>query len=145
MCKDNLKIVKNDLCKKIVDSKYHKLIMGFTASALHIFIISSILIVAIFSFDLKALIVTLIIGSGIMTLNLILHNCPLTHMEQSMLGDSVIDIMNRYFPINYSKDRCYEVQLQYIFISLAIIVSKIMFFFIRNDMKNYFNIKYTTL
>ena len=59
------------------------------------------------------------------------------------MGDTVTDLFNRWFPINYDKNRRYEVQLQYIFIAIAIITTKILFYLLKNDLKNFLDIQYT--
>ena len=136
---DNLRKIKNKPVSKSILDK----IRGFTTSLLHLFVINAIYLVVVFSFNLKTLIITGIITTLILIFNIILHDCPLSNIEQERMGDTVTDLFNRWFPINYDKNRRYEVQLQYIFIAIAIITTKILFYLLKNDLKNFLDIQYT--
>ena len=93
------------------NSKIHKYLMGFIASTLHSIIILILIFVAIFSFNIKTLTVTFVACLVIIMSNLFIHNCPLTIVEEEAWGDSVINFLNQLFPINYDRNRKYEVQL----------------------------------
>lgn len=139
---DNLRKVKKKngffFSKKTIEN-----LQGFTASVLHLIIINVIFLISVFSFNLTTLMITGTITTIILIFNIILHDCPLSNIEEHLNGDTVTDLFNRWFPINYDKNRRYEVQLQYIFIAISIIITKILFYLIRKDFKKYMNIKYT--
>lgn len=139
----NMESLDNDFIQKITDSKWLNYLKGIIASSVHIFIITSFFLVSVLSFNLKTLWIFLFGTFLIIAINNSLHNCPLTQIEEETLGISIVDMFNRYFPINYSCDRKYEVQLQYLWICSGVIGSKIMFYYIKDDMKNIFSIKYT--
>ena len=137
---DNLRKIKyNKLFQKSTLEK----IQGFTTSILHLLVINLIFLISVFSFNLTTLILTGMITTIILIFNIILHDCPLSNIEEHRNGDTVTDFFNRWFPINYDKKRRYEVQLQYIFIAIAIIVTKILFYLIKKDLKKFLDINYT--
>lgn len=140
---DNLRKIDTDIKKKHRESNMFKYAKGFIVSALHLIIINTMFIVSVFSFNVKVLSFSLFICIGLIIINLVVHNCPLTEIEEEVWGDSVVDFFNRHFPINYSKERKFEVQLQYIFICTAIIGTKLLFYFVKDDLKNYMDIQYT--
>ena len=139
---DNLRKVENKnsnfFSKKTIEK-----IQGFVTSILHLFVINAIYLIAVFSFNLTTLMITGVITTVILIFNIILHDCPLSNIESHRNGDTVTDLFNRWFPINYDKSRRYEVQLQYIFIAIAIIVTKILFYLMKKDLKNFLDISYT--
>lgn len=143
MGKDNLRKLDTSIKKKFMDSKIYKYSKAFIASFMHLIIICSISFVAIFSFNIKVLGFAFFVCICLINVNILVHNCPLTEIEEEVWGDSVMDFFNRNIPINYDKERKYEVQLQYIFIFASIIVTKILFYLVKDDIKNYMNIKYT--
>lgn len=140
---DNLRKIDTDIKKKHRESNMFKYAKGFIVSVLHLIIINTMFIVSVFSFNVKVLSFALFICIGLIIINLVVHNCPLTEIEEEVWGDSVVDFFNRHFPINYSKERKFEVQLQYIFICTAIIGTKLLFYFVKDDLKNYMDIQYT--
>ena len=140
---DNLRKIDTDIKKKHRESNMFKYAKGFIVSVLHLIIINTMFIVSVFSFNVKLLSFALFICIGLIIINLVVHNCPLTEIEEEVWGDSVVDFFNRHFPINYSKERKFEVQLQYIFICTAIIGTKLLFYFVKDDLKNYMDIQYT--
>ena len=133
----------NDFIQKITDSKWLNYFKGIAASSVHMFIVTSFFWVSILSFNLKTLYVFLFGTYLIIAINILNRNCPLTEIETDVWGTSVIDIFHRYLPINYSSDRIYEVQLQYLWVCSGIIGSKILFYYIKDDIKNYLGMKYT--
>ena len=137
MGKDNLRKIDTEVKKKHRESDIFKYAKGFIVSTLHLIIINTMFLVSIFSFNVKLLSFALFIAIGLIIVNLVVHNCPLTEIEEEVWGDSVVDFFNRHFPINYSKDRKFEVQLQYIFICAAIIGTKLLFYFVKDDLKNF--------
>jgi len=143
MGKDNLKKLDTSVKKAFVESTPFKYAKGFIVSTLHLIIINIMFIISVFSFDIKVLGFALFVCIGLIIANIVVHNCPLTEIEEEVWGDSVVDLFNRYFPINYNSNRKFEVQLQYIFICAAIIGTKILFYLVQNDLKNYMDIKYT--
>lgn len=138
-----MKEIFNNFNKKLVDSGIINKLIGYTSGILHILVISVITFISIFSFNIKLLWTTWLFSTLILIGNIILHDCPLSNIETSRLGDSYVDIINKYFPINYDNSRRYEVQLQYIFLTTTILGLKILFFYLKNDLKNILNIKYT--
>ena len=138
-----MKEIFNNFNKKLVDSGIINKLIGYTSGILHILVILVITFISIFSFNIKLLWITWLFSTLILIGNIILHDCPLSNIETSRLGDSYVDIINKYFPINYDNSRRYEVQLQYIFLTTAILGLKILFFYLKNDLKNILNIKYT--
>jgi len=143
MGKDNLKKLDTSVKKNFAESTVFKYAKGFIVSTLHFIIINIMFLVSVFSFDIKVLGFSLFVCIGLIIANIVVHNCPLTEIEEEVWGDSVVDFFNRYFPINYNSNRKFEVQLQYIFICGAIIGTKILFYLVKNDLKNYMDIKYT--
>jgi hypothetical protein len=143
MGKDNLKKLDTSVKKTFIESKAFKYAKGFIVSTLHFLIINIMFLVSVFSFDIKVLGFALFVCIGLIIANIVVHNCPLTEIEEEVWGDSVVDFFNRYFPINYNSNRKFEVQLQYIFICASIIGTKILFYLVKNDLKNYMDIKYT--
>tara|TARA_B110000114_G_scaffold164177_1_gene183543 strand:- start:1011 stop:1442 length:432 start_codon:yes stop_codon:yes gene_type:complete len=139
----NMESLDNDFIQKITDSKWLNYLKGIIASSVHIFIITSFFWVAVLSFNLKTLWIFLFGTYVIIAINISLHNCPISQIEEETLGMSVVDIFHRYLPINYSRDRKYEVQLQHLWVCSGVIGAKIMFYYIKDDMKNFFSIKYT--
>jgi hypothetical protein len=139
---DNLRKVENKnsnfFSKKTIEK-----IQGFTTSILHLFVINAIYLIAVFSFNITTLMITGAITTIILIFNIILHDCPLSNIEEHRNGDTVTDLFNRWFPINYDKSRRYEVQLQYIFIAISIIITKILFYLMKKDLKNFLDISYT--
>ena len=111
---DNLRKIDTDIKKKHRESNMFKYAKGFIVFLLHLIIINTMFIVSVFSFNVKVLSFALFICIGLIIINLVVHNCPLTEIEEEVWGDSVVDFFNRHFPINYSKERKFEVQLQYI-------------------------------
>jgi hypothetical protein len=143
MGKDNLVKLDTSVKKNFTESPVFKYAKGFIVSTVHFIIINIMFIVSVFSFDIKVLGFSLFVCIGLIIANIIVHNCPLTEIEEEVWGDSVVDFFNRYFPINYNSNRKFEVQLQYIFICASIIGTKILFYLVKNDLKNYMDIKYT--
>lgn len=140
---DSLRKLDKGVKNSFTESKIFKYSKGFIASTLHFIIINLMFIVSVFSFNVKVLSFALFVSIGLIVANIIVHNCPLTQIEEEVWGDSVVDLFNRYFPINYDSKRKFEVQLQYIFICSAIIGTKLLFYFVKDDLKNYMDIKYT--
>ena len=138
-----MKEIFNNFNKKLVDSGIINKLIGYTSGILHILVILVITFISIFSFNINLLWITWLFSTLILIGNIILHDCPLSNIETSRLGDSYVDIINKYFPINYDNSRRYEVQLQYIFLTTTILGLKILFFYLKNDLKNILNIKYT--
>ena len=124
---DNLRKIDKSVKKKFCASDALKYAKGFVVSTLHMIIICIMFTVSVFSFDVKVLGFALFCVIGLIMTNVIVHNCPLTEIEEEVWGDSVVDFFNRWFPINYNSNRKFEVQLQYIFICGAIIGTKLMF------------------
>ena len=138
---DNLRKIQNN--NGSVKKKTLEKIQGFTTSILHLIVINLIFFISVFSFNLTTLMITGAITTIILIFNIILHDCPLSNIEESRLGDTAVDYINSFFPINYDKNRRYEVQLQYIFILNSIIGLKILFYFLKDDIRNILEIKYT--
>lgn len=113
-----------------------KRLEGFTISIIHFVLVLGIYTVTVFSFDMKTLVCTSFIALSILLINIILHDCPLSQMEEQRIGDSFVDFLARHFPINYDRTKRYEMQLQYIFTALAIMASKIIYLLLKNDLKN---------
>lgn len=143
MSNDTLRELDSSLIASLRDSRFLEIIRGFVAGALHYVIIAMLSWIALFSFDMKTLWVALIMLIIIGLANIILHNCPLTEIEHCAFGDCLTDIFNRYIPINYDANRRYEVQLQYIILAGATVLAKILFFYVKDDVKKYLSIKYT--
>jgi hypothetical protein len=143
MSNDTLRTLDNTLLKTLRESQFLEIIRGFVAGTLHYAIIAMLSWIALFSFDMKTLWVALIMLIIIGLANIILHNCPLTEIEHCAFGDCLTDIFNRYIPINYDSNRRYEVQLQYIILAGATVLAKILFFYVKDDVKKYLLIKYT--
>ena len=139
---DSLRKVKNNN-NTVFSKKTLEKIQGITTSILHLLVINLIFLISVFSFNLTTLMITGTITTVILLFNIILHDCPLSNIEEHRNGDTVTDFFNRWFPINYDKNRRYEVQLQYIFIAMSIIVTKILFYLIRKDLKKFLDISYT--
>ncbi len=139
---DNLRKIENKN-SSFFSKKTLEKIHGFTTSIIHLFVINAIFLIAVFSFNLTTLIITGIITTIILLFNIILHDCPLSNIEEHRNGDTVTDLFNRWFPINYDKNRRYEVQLQYIFMGMSIIVTKILFYLLKKDLKKFLDINYT--
>ena len=136
-------IVKNSLNLGFVKTDLYSKLYGILNGTLHIFIIYGLSILGIFSFNIRVLVITFFITLIILIGNIILHDCPLSNIEQERLRDSYVDKINNLFPINYDKKRRYEVQLQYIFTLISIILCKLIYFLIFYDSFNFFKIKYT--
>ena len=143
MSNDTLRQLDNTLIKSLSESRFLEILRGITASFVHYAIITIFCWISIFSFDIKTLWVALVCVSIIGLANVVLHNCPLTQIELQAFGDCLTDTFNKYFPINYDSSRRYEVQLQYIILCGAIILMKILFFYVKDDVKKYLAIKYT--
>ena len=80
----------------------------------------------------------------ILAINHIYGDCPITTIEEHHLGFSSIDLGNTFSPIKYDKSKRPEITLQWIFISLVIVLSKILIVFLKDilkDMKININIK----
>jgi len=131
------------LKKFVLNPKYHKYFIGFIASVTHMVLITIVFAITVFSFNIRILSLTFLLTLFLLYLNHIVKNCPLTHMENESYQFSVVDFFNKLFPIDYDPKRKYEVQLQYIFISLAIIGTKILFFLVKDDIPRMYDIKYT--
>ncbi len=138
-----MKEVSNKLNRKLVEIGLIDKLIGYFSSTLHLVIILLTTFIGVFSFNIKLLIVTLMLTTLILFGNIVLHDCPLSNIEESRLGDTAVDYINSFFPINYDKNRRYEVQLQYIFILNSIIGLKILFYFLKDDIRNILEIKYT--
>tara|TARA_Y100000287_G_scaffold150582_1_gene125981 strand:+ start:142 stop:573 length:432 start_codon:yes stop_codon:yes gene_type:complete len=143
MSNDTLRELDSSLIISLRDSRFLEIIRGFVAGTLHYLIIAMLSWIAIFSFDMKTLWVALFMLIIIGLANIMLHNCPLTEIEQCAFGDCLTDFFNRYFPINYDCNRRYEVQLQYIILAGAMVLTKILFFYVKDDVNKYILIKYT--
>jgi hypothetical protein len=143
MSNDTLTQLDNSLLESLRDSKILEALRGFTAGTLHYALIAMLSWISVFSFDIKTLSVALTCLIIIGLANIILHNCPLSQIETQAFGDCLTDIFNRYIPINYDCNRRYEVQLQYIILCGALAMAKILFSFVKDDIKNYLAIKYT--
>lgn len=131
-------------CKKIFrESKWFRLLKGIIATTTHSIIISGFFWASVLSFNVKNLWIFLFGTYLLIAINIIIHNCPLTQIEEEVWGDSIVDLFNRNLPINYCSERKFEVQLQYLFLCSAIIGAKLIFFYLRNELKSFMNIKYT--
>tara|TARA_B100000524_G_scaffold347159_1_gene248602 strand:- start:1314 stop:1730 length:417 start_codon:yes stop_codon:yes gene_type:complete len=133
----------NNLNIELVKNGTVDMLIGYFSSILHVVIIFTVTFIGIFSFNIKLLTITCIFTTLILFANIVLHDCPISNIEKTRLGDTSVDFINRFFPINYDSSRRYEVQLQYIFIITAIIGLKIIFYFLKDDIKNILEIKYT--
>lgn len=140
---DNLQKIDTNENSKFNISKWMKISRGFIVSSIHGLIIFYLIIVSIFSFNVKLLLFSLMVNFGLIIINILVHNCPLTIMEEEIWGDSIVNWFNRNMPINYGCKRQFEVQLQYLFVSSGIITLKILFYLVKNDMVHYLNIQYT--
>lgn len=138
---DNLRKIKNKNSSFFSKKTIEKL-QGITTSIIHLIVINAIYLITVFSFNLHTLMITGAITTIILLFNIILHDCPLSNIEEHRNGDTVTDLFNRWFPINYDKSRRYEVQLQYIFIAVSIIITKIMYLLVKKDLKNFLDIMY---
>lgn len=143
MSNDTLRQLDNTLINSLKDSRFLEVLRGATAGVLHYAIITMLCWIAIFSYDMPTLWVALVCIIIVALCNVILHNCPLTQIELQTFGDCLTDTFNRYFPINYDATRRYEVQMQYIILCGSIIITKILFFYVKDDVKKYLAIKYT--
>ena len=143
MSNDTLRQLDNSLIKTLSESRFLEVLRGVTSSVLHYAIITIFCWISVFSFDIKTLWVALVCIIIIGLANVILHNCPLSQIELQAFGDCLTDTFNRYFPINYDSSRRYEVQLQYIILCGAVLMMKILFFYVKDDVKKYLAIKYT--
>lgn len=141
--KDNLYKLDTNQNKKFDTSKWMNMARGLVISSIHGIMVFYLITVTIFSFNVKLLLFSLLVNFGLIIINILVHNCPLTLMEEEILGDSIINWFNRHMPINYGCKRQFEVQLQYLFVSSGIITIKILFYFMKDDLKNYLNIIYT--
>ena len=135
-----MKIVKNNINLLLLRKGYISKLFGLLNGTLHNIIIYGLTIIGIFSFDIKILSYSLLLTIFILIGNIILHDCPLSNIEEERLGDSYVDFINSFFPINYKKENRYSVQLQYIFTLTSIFMSKIIYHFIVKDLVNYFNL-----
>ena len=135
-----MKIVKNNINLLLLRKGYISKLFGLLNGILHNIIIYGLTIIGIFSFDIKILSYSLLLTIFILIGNIILHDCPLSNIEEERLGDSYVDFINSFFPINYKKENRYSVQLQYIFTLTSIFMSKIIYHFIVKDLVNYFNL-----
>ena len=140
---DTLRKIDTSCKNKYVISNIFNYAKGIVASTLHMIIIGLMFFISVFSFNIKVLSFALVCVTGLLIINIIIHNCPLTQIEEEVWGDCVVDFFNRYFPINYDSRRKFEVQLQYIFICGAIISTKLLFYVVKYDLKNYMDIQYT--
>lgn len=140
---DKLTKINKSYKNNFIKSKWFNYFTGFISTTLHMIIMCILVIISIFSFNVKVLSLALLFTVSLLIINIAVHNCPLTEIEEDVWGDSSVDFLNRHFPINYNSDRKFEVQLQYIFIVSATIAIKLMFYFMKDDFKNYMNIKYT--
>lgn len=135
-----MKVVKNNLNLQLIRNGYISKLFGLLNGFLHNLIIYGLTIIGIFSFDIRILTYSFFLTIFILLGNIILHDCPLSNIEEERLGDSYVDFINSFFPINYNKKNRYTVQLQYIFTLTSIFMTKIIYYFIAKDIKNYFNL-----
>tara|TARA_B100001093_G_C26831721_1_gene1016442 strand:- start:1523 stop:1933 length:411 start_codon:yes stop_codon:yes gene_type:complete len=132
---DTLRTIKNNN-KNIISQRVIDMLYGFSVSITHFVLICAVFFATLLSFDIKTLVFTSIISLAILIINIVLHDCPLSQIEEQRLGDSFVDWLSRGIPINYNRERRYELQLQYILLVLAMLSSKIIFILLKNDLKN---------
>jgi len=103
---------------------------GSVYSMIHNFIIVVVFLVAIFNFSIIHLAVLLNIISLDAISIVVLHGCPLTHMEKKYLGFSGMDMhydMLKSMNICYDCDHFYEQQVELLINVWCIIACKILF------------------
>ena len=132
-----MKYVKNKLNIRLSQNGFISKLFGLLNGLLHNLIIYGLTFIGIFSFDIRILTYSFLLTAFILIGNIILHDCPLSNIEEERLGDSYVDIINNFFPINYNRNNRYSVQLQYIFTLISIFMTKIIYYFIFKDFDNY--------
>ena len=114
--------MKNNIDKNIF--------IGLLCMLFHNIIIYITLFVVIFSNNFFILYSLGFIILIILFINYLYHDCPISSIEEYHLGFCSVDYENSILPINYDKNKRPEITLQWIFISLIIILSKILFLFL---------------
>ena len=120
-------------------------LLGYVTSIVHLILVLSVYFITIFSFDLNILFLIFFGLTFLLVLNKAYKDCPLSRIEQDNIGTCMVDAFNKIFPIEYNKNRRYEVQLQYIFILWTMLFTKILFGFLQKDFANYLKINYTNI
>jgi len=121
-------IIRN-LCGFINEKASFKNIKGNVYLQIHNYIILTILFVTIFNNSIIHLIIILIIISLDAFSIVVLHECPLTCLERKYLGESSIDIRNKFLKnlkISYNCDHDYEKQIELLINIWCIVVVKIL-------------------
>ena len=123
-CNDN--IVRNTLFWL---KPYFNLFMGGYYIFLHYLLMICIGFILFFSNNLIYLCSILIIILIITIINIMLHNCPLTHLERKYLGKSQVKFIKetiKQMGIHYRSNNIYEYQLEVLTNTYSFIMFKIM-------------------
>ena len=110
-----------------------KIYKGVYYQILHSSIVYSILIIICFVNNISYLMILLIILSMDSFCIIVLHNCPLTMLEQKCLGTSLLNEKVRLLNalgIQYEVNHTYEKQLELVTNTVCILVFKILFLII---------------
>ena len=108
---------------------YFNLFIGSYYVLIHHLLIFCVITILLFSNNICYLCVILIIMTLIWIVNVMLHNCPLTHLERKYLGKShrnQLQQIVKKLGIHYRANETYEFQLELITNVTGFIAFKIM-------------------
>jgi len=129
--KNLYKKLKNNNIRKICDylgPSIKNSIIGTYYYYIHLFIMTICGLIIFFSKNIHYLTILLIIVTLDLFLIVILHDCPITMLEQKYLGTSGIANKNKFLKslgISHKCNHYYEVQLETVLNIWCVIVSKI--------------------
>ena len=129
---DDTNIVRNittQILKWFQDKQIRKQVIGYYYTLCHYIIIGFGCFIMLLDNDPVHLIILLIIISLDAIANIILHNCPLTALEQKYLGKSLANDRRKQLKkagILYKSRRLYESQLELLINSWTMIACKIL-------------------
>lgn len=120
-----------------IDFKHiYNMFIGGMVSLIHIFIVYASFFIILLTDNLFILYSMSFVLLIILAINHVYGDCPITTIEEDHLGFSSIDLGNSFSPIKYDKTRRPEITLQWIFLSLIIVLSKILIVFLKYILKD---------
>lgn len=120
--------VIRDFCNILTNNT--KPVLGMYYMIIHTILIYAGIFIILFTNNIIHLTILLIIASFDAFSIVVLHNCPLTMLEQKYLGTSCVNIRKQYLKkqnILYKCNHEYEKQLEFLINVWCIISAKIMF------------------
>lgn len=131
--------IKNQIIKECNDNIIRKILfwlkpyfnyfIGSYYVLLHYLLMGTVAFILFFSNNLVYLCLILIIVIIIALSNIMIHNCPLTHLERKYLGKSQVKFIKenvKKMGIHYRSNNIYEYQLEVLTNTYSFIMFKIM-------------------